>query len=296
MLGSQIAAQVTKEGRSQDDDATQLDPIISRVKSVTITGISPMDEELEETQREPETEDEDDAGAPLEMPPAAQPPPTQRDVSMVDAASVPTSEAVAPTEVATQQPISRTSTTRTTRLSTRAGRWAKRAKRIDLSRCECGDNTMRKQHEDVIQCDSCEGWKHAHCYGYESDLDERIPARFYCYLCSVICTQDEMALGKREREIETGLADAQSLALFRRAIIVCWQNGSPMGQKPLAAKLHVDTRTAAQQINRLRVERYIVEENGSAALTKKGTARKRLKSMVNKCASPLYSPSYRTMG
>ncbi|BGP38010.1 hypothetical protein JCM10449v2_001937 [Rhodotorula kratochvilovae] len=127
--------------------------------------------------------------------------------------------------------------------------------------CECGD---KEEDEGMICCSTCDVWKHAVCYGFEGVDDKRIPDVFTCYRCLAGAAVDEATHEpEREGEIEQALAEFRSLALFRRAIAVVWQEGV-LSMKALADRLAVDNSTASQVLKRLKAEEYIVEQGGSS--------------------------------
>ncbi|BGP13935.1 hypothetical protein JCM10213_003851 [Rhodosporidiobolus nylandii] len=123
--------------------------------------------------------------------------------------------------------------------------------------CECGDG---EEDGDMIQCGSCDVWKHAVCYGFTSDKDARIPDDFVCYHCRAQRVHDGSMFGEeRAEEIEEGLAGLKTLAMFRRAISVIWQEGV-LSMKELAARLGTDNATAAQMLKRLEKEEFVYEQ------------------------------------
>ncbi|GAA6000946.1 hypothetical protein JCM10207_007337 [Rhodosporidiobolus poonsookiae] len=123
--------------------------------------------------------------------------------------------------------------------------------------CECGD---KADDGAMICCGTCDVWKHAVCYGYTTLDDTRIPDDFVCYTCRARAGLAESMLDAgRESEIEEALADLRSLALFRRAIAIVWQEGV-LGMKELAKRLEVDNATAAQVLKRLQNEGFICEQ------------------------------------
>ncbi|GAA6054568.1 hypothetical protein JCM3770_006036 [Rhodotorula araucariae] len=100
--------------------------------------------------------------------------------------------------------------------------------------CECGD---KEDDGAMICCSTCDVWKHAVCYGFDGVKDKRIPDIFSCYRCLAGTALDETAHEpEREGEIEHALAEFRSLALFRRALTVVWQEGV-LSMKALADRL-----------------------------------------------------------
>ncbi|GAA5868512.1 hypothetical protein JCM8547_006296, partial [Rhodosporidiobolus lusitaniae] len=103
--------------------------------------------------------------------------------------------------------------------------------------CDCGD---KDEDGAMISCGSaspCKVWKHLVCYGYTSADDRRIPEDFVCYRCRAETGKNESLLDPgREDEIEEALANLRSLALFRRAIAVVWDEGV-LSMKDLAKRL-----------------------------------------------------------
>ncbi|GAA5996305.1 uncharacterized protein JCM10292_007522 [Rhodotorula paludigena] len=127
--------------------------------------------------------------------------------------------------------------------------------------CECGD---KEDDGAMICCSTCDIWKHAVCYGFDSIDDQRIPDVFVCYRCEAQIKLDEAAgETEREGEIEQGLAAFRTLALFRRAIAVIWQDGM-LTMKELAKRLEIDNSTAGQVIKRLKAEEFVVEQSASS--------------------------------
>ncbi|GJN88507.1 hypothetical protein Rhopal_001473-T1 [Rhodotorula paludigena] len=127
--------------------------------------------------------------------------------------------------------------------------------------CECGD---KEDDGAMICCSTCDIWKHAVCYGFDSIDDQRIPDVFVCYRCEAQIKLEEAAgETEREGEIEQALAEFRTLALFRRAIAVIWQDGM-LTMKELAKRLEIDNSTAGQVIKRLKAEDFVVEQSASS--------------------------------
>ncbi|POY70179.1 hypothetical protein BMF94_6762 [Rhodotorula taiwanensis] len=133
--------------------------------------------------------------------------------------------------------------------------------------CECGD---KEDDGGMICCSTCEVWKHAVCYGYEDAKDSRIPDIFVCYHCRAQQGLSDLSIERdREAEIGQALAELRSLALFRRAIDAVWHNGV-LSIKDLAKYLAVDNSTAGQVLKRLKSESFIVEQSASRKSKGKG--------------------------
>ncbi|BGP46103.1 hypothetical protein JCM10450v2_001943 [Rhodotorula kratochvilovae] len=165
-----------------------------------------------------------------------------------------TTKTLEPTGAAALQPI-KEELVRPRRKSTRS------KMRTAEDACECGD---KEEDEGMICCSTCDVWKHAVCYGFEGVDDKRIPDVFTCYRCLAGAAVDEATHEpEREGEIEQALAEFRSLALFRRAIAVVWQEGV-LSMKALADRLAVDNSTASQVLKRLKAEEYIIEQGGSS--------------------------------
>ncbi|KAG4301612.1 hypothetical protein PCK1_002097 [Pneumocystis canis] len=84
---------------------------------------------------------------------------------------------------------------------------------INAIHCECGD--IAEDSGDMIQCYVCQSWVHAWCYGFISGDDERLPDDHSCYSC---------LLRKSEPILYESMKD---LALFRRALMIVWEEGLP---------------------------------------------------------------------
>ncbi|GAA5841961.1 hypothetical protein JCM11251_001427 [Rhodosporidiobolus azoricus] len=135
--------------------------------------------------------------------------------------------------------------------------------------CECGD---KDDDGGMICCGSCDVWKHCFCYGYTSLNDPRLPDDFVCYRCRAETGKTESLLDPvREGEIEQALAELRSLALFRRALAVVWQDGV-LPMKELAERLAVDNATAGQVLKRLQAEEFIYEQTPRRSLKSKGNS------------------------
>ncbi|QSL65791.1 hypothetical protein MERGE_000069 [Pneumocystis wakefieldiae] len=109
------------------------------------------------------------------------------------------------------------------------------AKDIDVIRCECGD----------IQCYVCQSWVHAWCYGFISGNDERLPDDHSCYSC---------LLRKFEPILYESMKD---LALFRRALMIIWEEGLPGNNSEFSNRLGCSRQNACQILKRLLQEGFI---------------------------------------
>ncbi|GAA5960528.1 hypothetical protein JCM8115_003209 [Rhodotorula mucilaginosa] len=126
--------------------------------------------------------------------------------------------------------------------------------------CECGD---KEDDGAMICCSTCEVWKHAICYGFGDARDSSIPDVFVCYHCRAEKGLAEASLQpEKEAEITHALAELRSLTLFRRAIDAVW-HGGVMSPKDLGKYLAVDNATAGQVLKRLKAESFIVEQGAS---------------------------------
>ncbi|KWU44924.1 DNA-binding protein [Rhodotorula sp. JG-1b] len=126
--------------------------------------------------------------------------------------------------------------------------------------CECGD---KEDDGAMICCSTCEVWKHAICYGFEDARDSSIPDVFVCYHCRAKKGLAEASLQpEKEAEITHALAELRSLTLFRRAIDAVW-HGGVMSTKDLGKYLAVDNATAGQVLKRLKAESFIIEQGAS---------------------------------
>ncbi|GAA5978427.1 hypothetical protein JCM10908_004351 [Rhodotorula pacifica] len=151
--------------------------------------------------------------------------------------------------------------------------------------CECGD---KEDDGGMICCSTCEVWKHAICYGFEDAHDSRIPDIFVCYHCRAEKGLADLTMHPdREAQIRHALDELRSLALFRRAIDAIWHNGV-MSMKDLAKHLAVDNATAGQVLKRLKAESFITEQ-GTTSRKGKGRAASQIGSLkagaasANKC-------------
>ncbi|SCV69978.1 BQ2448_1372 [Microbotryum intermedium] len=50
-----------------------------------------------------------------------------------------------------------------------------------VTRCICGEDTVEKEQELMIQCDTCKCWQHGPCIGLVEE--EECPDRYFCELC-----------------------------------------------------------------------------------------------------------------
>lgn len=76
--------------------------------------------------------------------------------------------------------------------------------------CEC---SYQLEDSDMICCGCCDGWQHAHCYGFLSATDSRVPDYHICYTC---------LLGINEPPL---LDEMKEIVLFRRALRYAWDDG-----------------------------------------------------------------------
>ncbi|GAA5820487.1 hypothetical protein JCM10212_003815 [Sporobolomyces blumeae] len=142
------------------------------------------------------------------------------------------------------------------------GKRVRRKHEVDETACDCGD---KDEDGGMVCCSGCDGWRHIACYGFER-LDASIPDVFVCYRCRAgMARSESMFDPTREGEIDHALADLRSLALFRRAIVVVWKEGT-FDSKALSHRLEVDLSTAAQVLRRLKAEEFLVEaHHGSSS-------------------------------
>ncbi|GAA6016646.1 hypothetical protein JCM11491_006030 [Sporobolomyces phaffii] len=146
--------------------------------------------------------------------------------------------------------------------------------------CECGDPG---EGGGMVCCTSCELGRHNACYGYTDDSDT-IPDIFHCYRCRGHAAKADLRFDEtREGEIEHAMADLTSLALFRRAIALIWDDG-PVDSNSLAQSLSLDRTTASQVLKRLKVEGFIVEKSNRKNSRARGVKNvvKRTELVVNK--------------
>ncbi|EMR09970.1 hypothetical protein PNEG_01729 [Pneumocystis murina B123] len=116
-------------------------------------------------------------------------------------------------------------------------------KDIDVIRCECGD--VSEDSGDMIQCYVCQSWVHAWCYGFISGNDERLPDDHSCYSC---------LLRKFEPVLYESMKD---LALFRRALMIIWEEGLPESNSEFSNRLGCSRQNACQILKRLLQEGFI---------------------------------------
>ncbi|KAG4301694.1 hypothetical protein PCANB_001869 [Pneumocystis canis] len=110
--------------------------------------------------------------------------------------------------------------------------------------CECGDIA---EDGDMIQCYVCQSWVHAWCYGFISGNDERLPDDHSCYSC---------LLQKSEPILYESMKD---LALFRRALMIVWEEGLPKNIIEFSDRLGCNRQNANQILKRLLQEGFIAD-------------------------------------
>ncbi|EPY53750.1 linear element associated protein Hop1 [Schizosaccharomyces cryophilus OY26] len=137
--------------------------------------------------------------------------------------------------------------------------------------CECGDIS---EEQDMFQCDSCKGWVHCYCYGFESDSDPRQPSNLLCYTCLL-------------SESEPQLYDRMTvLTVYRRAIQSAWVFGYEGAQK-LAKRLNCNLADARKIETRMINEGILNTEKG-----KRSTAQiVKTSEMVDYLKDKYFSPS-----
>ncbi|EPX71058.1 linear element associated protein Hop1 [Schizosaccharomyces octosporus yFS286] len=112
--------------------------------------------------------------------------------------------------------------------------------------CECGDTS---EELDMFECDSCNGWIHCCCYGFESDSDPRQPSTLLCYTC--LLSESEPQLYER----------MTVLTVYRRAIQFSWVFGYEGTQK-LAKRLNCNLPDARRIESRMIHEGILNNEKG----------------------------------
>lgn len=115
---------------------------------------------------------------------------------------------------------------------------------MNMIRCECGDTA--EDSGDMIQCFVCHSWVHAWCYGFISGDDERLPDDHSCYAC---------LLQKSEPVLYESMKD---LALFRRALMIVWEEGLPKNITEFSNRLGCNRQNANQILKRLIQEGFVV--------------------------------------
>ncbi|KAG4304964.1 hypothetical protein PORY_001639 [Pneumocystis oryctolagi] len=134
---------------------------------------------------------------------------------------------------------------------------------MSVIRCECGD--IAEDSGDMIQCYVCQAWVHAWCYGFISGNDERLPDDHSCYSC---------LLQKSEPALYESMKD---LALFRRALMIVWEEGLPRNIIEFSDRLGCSKQNANQILKRLLQEGFIVDITSNRTLrsniTKKNNGR-----------------------
>ncbi|KAG5517931.1 hypothetical protein PMAC_000386 [Pneumocystis sp. 'macacae'] len=113
-----------------------------------------------------------------------------------------------------------------------------------IIRCECGDIA---EDGDMIQCYVCQSWVHAWCYGFISGNDERLPDEHSCYSC---------LLRKSEPVLYETMKD---LALFRRGLMIVWEEGLPRNIVEFSDRLGCTRQNANQVLKRLFQEGFIAD-------------------------------------
>ncbi|KAG9307646.1 hypothetical protein G9A89_023211 [Geosiphon pyriformis] len=116
--------------------------------------------------------------------------------------------------------------------------------------CDCASNIS---DGDMIQCSKCNTWGHVPCYGYKSRHDSRIFRIHTCYRCL-------HSQGKRDGPGASYLWDLsklEDLALFRRGLLIVWEEGFPKTSKLFAERLGVKLGLARQIQKRLKTEGFL---------------------------------------
>jgi hypothetical protein len=88
----------------------------------------------------------------------------------------------------------------------------RKTKKKGLVSCECG---CRVDEGSMIQCDACDKWQHAPCYGFMLVEETTKLDKHFCYSC--LLSREE------ERELLSQMVD---LAKFRRALYYIWNQGN----------------------------------------------------------------------
>ncbi|KTW25949.1 hypothetical protein T552_03223 [Pneumocystis carinii B80] len=140
------------------------------------------------------------------------------------------------------------------------------AKDNDVIRCECGD--VSEDSGDMIQCYVCQSWVHAWCYGFISGKDERLPDDHSCYSC---------LLRKFEPVLYENMKD---LALFRRALMIVWEEGLPENNSEFSNRLGCSRQNACRVLKRLLQEGFIANITQNKT-SKTNSAKKNGRSNMN---------------
>lgn len=117
-----------------------------------------------------------------------------------------------------------------------------------LVRCQCG---FSNEGEEMLCCDICDSWQHAHCYGYVNLTDPRMPNEHVCYVC---------LLGKDEAQV---LDELRNMALLRRAIHLLVEKNGMRTVKSFAEDLQCDLQTASNVVRHLKSQNYLVRTSES---------------------------------
>ncbi|CED84196.1 HORMA domain [Phaffia rhodozyma] len=106
----------------------------------------------------------------------------------------------------------------------------------------------------LVGCDKagCKVYMHVWCTGREKKKDFTRREPFFCLNCRL--HQDERCAGWSEEDYETARQQFRSLALFRRALMVTYDNGFSFDIKEVAMKLSCELAEARAVSQRLELE------------------------------------------
>ncbi|KAK8214161.1 HORMA domain-containing protein [Phyllosticta capitalensis] len=152
----------------------------------------------------------------------------------------------------------------------------------DKIKCECG--WEGEDADQMLQCQLCETWQHAFCYGYLGRSDLRMPKDRFCYTC--LTKGEEPKL----------LRDLQSMALMRCGIRHIKRVGFT-DDSSFAKGLGIDRQSATRLSSFLREKKYLVPVPGQKKTAKasaqgpcqivgSGTAHR---DMMDECFDPFKS-------
>ncbi len=116
----------------------------------------------------------------------------------------------------------------------------------DLVTCECGDTS---EDGKMIACERCNCWAHIWCYGYM-----KTPLEDYHHVCYT-CLFSDRPVG----ELDT----MRDLSLFRRALMLLWQEGYHYrNTQEFATRIGCELGTAGQVLRRLVKEGWANHNKG----------------------------------